>query len=211
MTAPARISHTPSPSQEGFQNAARESYTPVIPERAFAWGTTWGEVGDFSEDERERVAQRLFGRVEAGPNGCWVWTGGLTNGGYGSLSLYRGGGRVKTSRAHRLSYELVRGAIPSGLTIDHLCHNLTDCAGGPECIHRRCVNPWHLDPVTNAENQRRSRRNLRSGHGRETHCPQGHPYDDENTYQCKGRRYCRTCKRIHIAAWRSRQKQRSAA
>lgn len=56
----------------------------------------------------------------AEPNtGCWLWLRG-TAFGYGQISV---GG--KNAFAHRLSYELLRGPIPAGLTIDHLCRELT--------------------------------------------------------------------------------------
>lgn len=71
--------------------------------------------------------------------GCWNWTGGTTKG-YGSFTHP---GRKKCY-AHRYSWELHRGTIPDGLVIDHLCRNT------------RCVNPDHLEPVTQQENVRRS-------------------------------------------------------
>lgn len=70
---------------------------------------------------------------------CWNWTGGTTKG-YGSFT--------DTNRrkvyAHRFSWELHRDPIPEGLVIDHLCRNTL------------CVNPDHLEPVTQQENVRRA-------------------------------------------------------
>lgn len=71
---------------------------------------------------------------------CWQWTASIIHTtGYGAFGVE---GRKRG--AHRVSYELVIGPIPDGLTIDHLCNN------------RRCVNPSHLEPVTQGENVRRA-------------------------------------------------------
>jgi hypothetical protein len=74
------------------------------------------------------------------------------------------------------------GPIPRGLVIDHLCRNTI------------CVNPDHMQVVTVRENTLRGNtfqaRNLRK-----THCPQGHPYDQANTYLHRGKRHCRICQR----------------
>jgi hypothetical protein len=64
---------------------------------------------------------------------CWLWTG----------HLHKGYGRFGQVLAHRWAYEHLRGDIPRGLTIDHLCFTPT------------CVNPWHLEPVPQTENTRR--------------------------------------------------------
>ncbi len=73
------------------------------------------------------------------PNtGCWLWIGSTNTRGYGRIYV-----NGKTRPAHRLCYELLRGSIPPGLHLDHLCR--VPC----------CVNPAHLEPVTCAENIRR--------------------------------------------------------
>jgi hypothetical protein len=78
--------------------------------------------------------------AKAGPDECWLWTGGVRTTGYGQIR-YLG----RNHAAHRVSYEINVGPIPEGLHIDHLCRV------------RLCVNPIHLEPVTQDENNRRMR------------------------------------------------------
>lgn len=133
--------------------------------------------------------ERLRSRTQAGPNGCLLYAGTLTRMGYGLISVE---GAQKL--AHRAIYELVIGPIPEGLFIDHTCHNRDQsCMGGPACLHRRCVNVDHLEPVSGAENTRRGK--SWAINGAKTHCPAGHPYDEQNTHVYDGRRYCRACNR----------------
>lgn len=81
---------------------------------------------------------------------CWEWQGTLNTNGYGVHSV----GRAKWS-AHRYAWSLDYGQ-PAWPTLDHLCHSYaTWCDGGMQCRHKQCVNPDHLEPVSNSENARR--------------------------------------------------------
>lgn len=124
---------------------------------------------------KKTLEEKFWEKVERIPEaGCWIWMGGCTSGGYG---------RCCGKYAHRLSYEMHIGEIPQGLEIDHLCR-----------IHC-CVNPAHLEPVTHKVNLNRGMCAdvQRSRHAARTHCPQGHAYDDENTYFYPGGRKCKSC------------------
>ena len=82
---------------------------------------------------------------------------------------------------HRVAYESAAGSVPVGLELDHLCRN------------RACYEPTHLEAVTHRENMRRVDWSFRN----KTHCPEGHPYDEVNTYvDTRGFKVCRTCQRV---------------
>lgn len=131
------------------------------------------------------VTSRFWAKVEVGDE-CWTWTAGCISTGYGALHPTKG----TTVLAHRFSYELHHGPIPQGMVVDHECHNRTDCRGGKECPHRKCVNPAHLRLRTNQEN-------LRAGpqhNSKKTQCRMGHEYTPQNTrIHRSGSRSCRTC------------------
>ncbi|MFJ1995270.1 HNH endonuclease signature motif containing protein [Streptomyces asiaticus] len=119
---------------------------------------------------------------------CWLWTGRLNRSGYAEMKV---NGRYRM--AHRVAYEELVGPIPDGLQLDHLCRI------------RHCLNPAHLEPVTSAENTRRSplRNEIK------THCKKGHPYSAGNTYVWRGHRHCRICK--SEASRRHKQRSRGGA
>lgn len=142
----------------------------------FRWWKKAKADGTFVPLDKTRpLADRLFEKVAAGPNGCILFTGHLNNNGYGTTSP--GGNRGKSIYAHRAAYELLVGPIPPGLVLDHLCRT------------PRCINPYHLEPVTQVENMRRAA-------AYRTHCPHGHAYTDENVIYRPGRgRECKVCRR----------------
>lgn len=84
------------------------------------------------------LAERFWSRVEK-TSGCWIWQGRLDTGGYGTI-----GHEGKTLRAHRVAFELSGNELTDGLVIDHLCQV------------KRCVNPDHMEQVTQAENVARA-------------------------------------------------------
>jgi hypothetical protein len=119
------------------------------------------------------------------PNtGCWLWIGAATNG-YGNFKIRDG----LTYYAHRLSYMHHVGPIPNGLVLDH------------KCRVSHCVNPEHLEAVTQGTNVRRGIAASSELHPSaiknraKTHCPRGHPYNKTNTYtNSRGQRCCKICK-----------------
>lgn len=105
--------------------------------------------------------------IKVGPSGCWEWQRSKSDDGYGWASLNN-----RTYQAHRLVYRLLAGEIPEGLVLDHLCRR------------RHCVNPEHLEPVTTAENLRRS---TLTPSGMNT-CVKGHDF-----VTIRGQRRCPQC------------------
>jgi hypothetical protein len=160
--------------------------------------------GAFAAITPAAAQERLLSRGIAGRNGCIIWTGTVhpvTN--YGLIS---DGG--KTRYAHRVIYELVKGAIPAGLVVDHACHNRDlDCPGG-NCIHHRCINPHHLDAVTHSENRLRSPHTKTSANGQKTHCKHGHEFTPENTMVIgsTGTRVCLACHRRRQREYTARKR-----
>lgn len=133
---------------------------------------------------------RFREKVIVQDNGCWDWQSCLDRVGYGRF--WYEGAQIS---AHRFIYERLFGAIPNGLEFDHLCRNV------------RCVNPFHLEPVTHRENVRRglTPEISRQRQLNKTHCPHGHPYNKVNTMLTKeGFRNCRICCKLSKIKYRLR-------
>lgn len=110
-------------------------------------------------------------------SGCWVWQASKRDG-YGRYHHDN-----KWTQAHRYAYEKLCGEIPPNLQIDHICRN------------RACVNPNHMEIVTQQENIRRGKSPFIINSQR-THCINGHEFNTENTIiDANGYRRCRACHR----------------
>lgn len=144
---------------------------------------------------KRRTIEEHMSRYTVAENGCWHWEGYVAKPtGYGTLFTRDPETQKGTNRlVHRLSYEVHKGTIPEGLVVDHMCHNDdTACVGGEGCLHRRCINPAHLEVATQGENVSRGR-GVAAINAAKTHCPQGHEYDGENTATFSGKRHCKLC------------------
>jgi hypothetical protein len=134
-------------------------------------------VGGMTERQRKRRLFSLSKRRRITEAGCWEWTG--------SVSPSTGYGQYRTDThnltVHRMAYQLFRGEIQDGFHVHH------------ECQNRTCFNPDHLTVLTPSEHWALGD-NPSAKRARQTHCQNGHPFDDSNTWVNKrGHRRCRAC------------------
>lgn len=139
------------------------------------------------------LLDRLSDKFVVG-DGCWEWTAARNQFGYGVIHRLDEGSRL----AHRILYEMLVGPIPEGLELDHLCRN------------RGCVRPSHLEAVTRQVNILRgdNPRIVKARNASKTHCPHGHPYDEQERYRRpNGERRCGACARDY---WRRKREMQVA-
>jgi len=116
--------------------------------------------------------------------GCWIWMRSMKPNGYG---------HIPGGYPHRVAYQALRGPIPEGLDIDHLCRV------------RCCVNPDHMEPVTRRENVLRGV-GIPAINARKTHCPVGHLLSGNNLYaRPDGGRDCKACRAATMRRARARE------
>lgn len=133
----------------------RGELSPVV-----TWAPPLGGPPDAYTFGSPHLPDRFWERVRQTSDGCWEWTGPVNRLNYGMIFALN-----QKWSTHRFAYEMLVGRIDPATELDHLCHTRhRSCDAGNSCLHRRCCNPAHLEPVTHEENMRRSRRPLcRSG------------------------------------------------
>lgn len=120
------------------------------------------------------ILQRFMSHVEV-TESCWLWMAQRSPLGYGRFYS----GKPGTTVAHRWLWQELNVPLPQCLTIDHLCRNPS------------CVNPDHLDPVTQAINTWRGQNPMMLRH-QSLRCSRGHL---KIGLQRKDG-HCRECRRI---------------
>ena len=136
------------------------------------------------------VSNKRLKKLRESP--CWEWPATLGHNGY--AQRFKDG---KNIRIQRVVYEAVIEDIPEGLVTDHLCRN------------RKCVNPFHIEPVTSKVNILRGE-SFCAKNKRKTHCKQGHPFSGSNLLfnKKKNGRDCRKCANAAQARFRKRRKEK---
>lgn len=140
-----------------------------------------GIVSNKPSDVDEAVKRIEQNYMPVPESGCWLWMGAKSTGGYGRINV-----NGKRWQVHRFYYEQKRGDVPKELVMDHLCRV------------RCCINPDHLEPVTNKENILRGD-GPAARNNRMTHCKEGHELAGDNLLNYSRDRRCKICSNVNLA------------
>jgi hypothetical protein len=125
---------------------------------------------------------------------CLVWGLGCDRKGYGRARI---AGRM--TLVHRAAWMARYGQPPPGKP--HVLHH---------CDNPPCWKDGHLFVGTDKDNAEDREAKGRNGYSKRTRCPQGHPYDEANTYITKdGKRMCRKCLRSRDAVQNAKRQRPS--
>lgn len=169
------------------------------------------------------LPDRFMEKVNHDPEtGCWRWTGATVESGYGRF--WSGNDDDGVTNAHRWVFKHLF-EDPGEDHVHHICQNpgcvnpwhlesltpKTHIHKGPQSpestgLCRRGLHEWVPENIIEEANGARRCRPCRNAWsrsqtdgvapGKRTHCPEGHPYDEENTYtKPSGQRECRACHR----------------
>lgn len=131
---------------------------------------------------------RFWSKVDKS-DGCWVWTGAISNSHSGPYGKFRSAIAQHPLAAHRLAFYYETGVLSTrDEVLDHVCRNTL------------CVRPSHLELVSDRENVARGD-GPTAVNSRKTHCIRGHEFTPENTWANGTGRKCKECHRAINREW----------
>lgn len=169
----------------------------IIPNTELKKGEEYFELpivaGGTHRTDTSNIVDRFWSKVDCGTEDeCWEWKSWKHPNGYGKIIINN-----KQNYAHRIAYELEVTQIPKHHEIHHKCENTI------------CVNPYHLQLVTQKEHMYLTPNNIFFKESQQTHCKRGHEFTAKNTGYHQNSRYCRICDLVARKRWYERKKNKA--